>query len=160
MDRSFVGTPHRFLVYYSLINLRSLNNKVIKKLLPERHQDCSILWFTESWLSLDILSLSIQPAGFSIKKSRGKKKGIGLWFMINYSWCDCGNVQELKSFCSPGLRRINLQSNADCITYRENSLWLSSQPCIFPLKLIGRRLSKKIANLTSWDRIYCSWGLQ
>jgi hypothetical protein len=30
----------------------------------------------------------------------------GVCFMINDSWCDCDNVQELKSFCSPNLEYL------------------------------------------------------
>jgi hypothetical protein len=33
----------------------------------------------------------------------GKKEGGGVCFMINDSWCNCNNIQELKSFCSPDL---------------------------------------------------------
>ena len=58
----------------------------------------------------DILSLSIQPAGFSVQRAdrneelSKKKKGGDVCFMIiNYSWCDCDNIQKLKSFCSPDL---------------------------------------------------------
>ena len=36
----------------------------------------------------------------------GKKKGGGVCFMINYTWCDCDNIKELKSFCSPDLEYL------------------------------------------------------
>ena len=78
-------------------------------------RDCNILCFTEIWLSRDILSLSIEPAGFSgchadrnIEVSV-KKKGGGVCFMINHSWCDCDNIQKLKSFCSPDLEYFTIK---------------------------------------------------
>jgi hypothetical protein len=71
--------------------------------------------FTESWLSQDILSESVQPIGFSVHRAdrnkylSGKKKGGGVCFMINYSWCDSDNIQELKSFCSPYLEYLTIK---------------------------------------------------
>ena len=55
---------------------------------------------------------SVQPVGFSVHRAdmnedlSGKKKGRGVCFMIKYSWCDCDNVQKLKSFCSPDLEYL------------------------------------------------------
>ena len=53
-----------------LINVQSLVNKVdeLKARISFQRdiRDCNILCFTESWLSQDILSSSIQPAGFSV----------------------------------------------------------------------------------------------
>ena len=75
-------------------------------------RDCNIFSFTETWLSRDILSL--HPSGFSVhcadrnKELSGKKKG-GECFMINYSWCDCDNIQKLKSFCSPNLEYLTIK---------------------------------------------------
>jgi hypothetical protein len=65
-------------------------------------RDWNILCFTESWLSPDILSPSIHQAGFSVhcadsnKELSGKKKGRGVYFMMNYSWCDYDNVQKTQ----------------------------------------------------------------
>jgi hypothetical protein len=65
--------------------------------------------------SISILSLSIQPAGFSVhcadrnkELSRKEKEG-GVCFMINCSWCDCDNIQKLKSFCSPELEFLTIK---------------------------------------------------
>jgi hypothetical protein len=78
-----------------LTNAQPLENKVDKLRARISFQrdisDCNILCFTESWLSPDILSLSIQAAGFSVhgtdrnKELSGKKKGSGVCFVINYS---------------------------------------------------------------------------
>ena len=86
-----------------LANVQSLENKV------------DMLCFTEAWLAPDILSPSIQPAGFSVhcadrnKELSGKKKGWGVCFMINCPWCDCDNVQKLKTFCSCGLEYLRIK---------------------------------------------------
>ena len=29
--------------------------------------------------------------------------------MINYSWCDCDNIQKLKLFCSPNLEYLTIK---------------------------------------------------
>jgi hypothetical protein len=29
--------------------------------------------------------------------------------MINYSWCNCNDIQELKSFCSPDLEFLTIK---------------------------------------------------
>ena len=99
-----------------LANVQSMDNNVDElraRISFKRDiRDCNILYFTESWLSPNILSLSIQPAGFTThradrnKELSRKKKGRGVCFMINYSWCDCGNVQELKSSLPIG-RNLN-----------------------------------------------------
>ena len=71
--------------------------------------DCNILYFTETWLSRDMLSESVQPSGFSMhgtnrdKLLSGKRKGGGVCFMSNDSWCNHNNIQKLKSICSSNL---------------------------------------------------------
>jgi hypothetical protein len=105
-------------------------------------RDCNILCLKETWLAGNMLSESKQATGFSVHcANRNKhlscmKKGGGVCFMIKDSWCNCNNIQEFKSFCSP-----SSQSNADRITSQENSSRLSSQPCISPRKWIPRRPS-------------------
>jgi hypothetical protein len=47
-------------------------------------------------------------------------------FPDNDSWCNCNNMQELKSFCSPDLEFFNR------VISQENSLRLLSHPCISP----------------------------
>ena len=75
----------------------------------------NILCFTKTWLSLDTLSESVKPAGCSVhhadrsKYLSGKQKGGGVCFMINDSWCNSRNIQELKSFCSPDLEYLTIK---------------------------------------------------
>ena len=119
---------HPLLPSILLANVQSLDNKVDElraRISFQRDiRDCNILCFTETWLSRDILSESVQPVGFSVhctdrnKELSGKKKGRGVCFMINCSWCDCDNIQKLKSLCSPD------QSNANRITSQNNYLQL------------------------------------
>jgi hypothetical protein len=96
-----------------LANVQSLDNKVdelkVRVAFQRDTRDCNILCFTETWLSRDILSESIKPVGFSVHRAdrnkhlSGNQKGGCICFMINDLWCNCDNIQELKSFFSPDL---------------------------------------------------------
>ena len=95
-----------------LANVQSLHNYIYElraRISFQRDiRDCNILCFKEKWLSQDILFESVQPVGFSVhradrNKSLSGKQGRGECFMINDSWGNCDNIQELKSFCSPDL---------------------------------------------------------
>ena len=66
--------------------------------------------FTETWLSRDMLSESVQPPGIFVRRvDRNKHLSKGVCFMINNSWCNCNNIQELKSFCSPDLEFLTIK---------------------------------------------------
>ena len=90
-----------------LANVQSLENKVVeiraRVAIQREIRECNVLCFTETWLTRDTLSKSVQPAGFFIhcsdrnKHLSGKKKGGSVCLMIIESWCD-HNIQELKSF--------------------------------------------------------------
>jgi hypothetical protein len=62
---------------------------------------CNILCFTELQLS----SQYIPQTG--IKSSPGRRGDV--FFRTNHSWCDCDNVQKLKSFCSPDLEYLTIK---------------------------------------------------
>ena len=51
------------------------------------------------------------------KHFSGKRNGGGVCFMINDSWCNHNNIQELKSSCSPNLEflTINHRSTIESI---------------------------------------------
>jgi hypothetical protein len=95
-----------------LTNVQSLNNKIdeirARVAFKREIRDCNILCYTETWLSWDTLPESVQPLGFfmhhadSDKHLSGKNGGV-VCFMINDSWCNHNNIQEIKSFCSPNL---------------------------------------------------------
>ena len=96
-------TVHSFQAYYSL----SPDNKVDKiRARVAFQRDCNIFCFTETWLTPEMLSESVQHPGFFMRRTdrnkhlSGKKSG-GVSLMINDSWCNHNNIQELKSFCSP-----------------------------------------------------------
>jgi hypothetical protein len=90
------GSMHPIHRLYSifLANVQCLDNKVVKHRARISFQsdirDCNILCFTETWLSRDILSTSIQPAWFSVHRadrnkelSRKKKGGVNLsWYYL------------------------------------------------------------------------------
>ncbi|CDQ81681.1 unnamed protein product [Oncorhynchus mykiss] len=54
---------------------------------------------------------SVQPAGFFMQRAdrnkhlSGKKRGL----IINETWCDHNNIQELKFFCSPDLEFLTIK---------------------------------------------------
>jgi hypothetical protein len=101
-----------------LTNVQSLDNKVDKirarVALQRDIRDCNILYFMETWLSRDMFSESVQPPGLSMHRAdrdkhlSGKRKGGGVCVMINDSWCNYNNIQELKSFCSPNLEFLTI----------------------------------------------------
>jgi hypothetical protein len=100
-------------------NVQSLDNKVDEiraRIAFQRDiRDCNVLFFTETWLTRDRLSGSVQPAGFFTHRAdrnkhlSGKKRGGGACLMINQMWCDHNNIQELKSFYSPDLEFLTIQ---------------------------------------------------
>uniref|UniRef100_A0A674ELB5 Transposase Tc1-like domain-containing protein n=1 Tax=Salmo trutta TaxID=8032 RepID=A0A674ELB5_SALTR len=101
-----------------LTNVQSLDNKVdeirARVAFQRDIRDCNVLCFTETWLTRDTLSESVQPPGFFTHRSdRNKhlsgKKGGGVCLMINETWCDHNNIQELKSFCSPDLEFLTIK---------------------------------------------------
>ena len=102
-----------------LANVQSLDNKVDKiraRVAFQRDiRDRNILCFTETWLTRDTLSESVQPPGsFTHRTERnkrlsGKKMGGGVCCIINEMWCDHNNIQELKSFCSPDLEFFTIK---------------------------------------------------
>jgi hypothetical protein len=75
-----------------------------------------------------MLSESVLPKGFPVhhadrnKHLSGKKKGGGVCFMINDSWCNCNNIQELKSFCSPDLEYLTIKCRLDYLTRELSSV--------------------------------------
>jgi ribosome assembly protein 1 len=62
-----------------------------------------------------MLAELVQPPGFSVHRAdrnnhlSGKKKGRGVCFKINDSWCNCNNIQEVKSFCSPKIQFLRIE---------------------------------------------------
>ena len=81
--------------------------------LPSRDiRDCNMLCFTKTW---DMLLESVQLPGFPVHRTdrdkhlSGKRKGGGICFLINGSWCNHNNIQELKSFCSPDLEFLTIK---------------------------------------------------
>jgi hypothetical protein len=85
-----------------IANVQSLDNKVdeIRERIAFQRdiRGCNILCFTETWVSRDMLLESVQPPGFWC-----------VCFMINISWCNSNNIQELKSFCSPVLEFLTIK---------------------------------------------------
>ena len=88
-----------------LANVQSLDNKVDEIRASVAFQrdirDCNVLCFTETCLTRDTLSESVQPPGFFTHRAErnthlsGKKKGEGVGLMINETRSDHNNIQEL-----------------------------------------------------------------
>ena len=91
-----------------LAKVQSLDNKVdeirARVAFQRDIRDCNVLCFTETWLTRDTLLEAVLPAGFFTHRANrnnhisGKKRG-KVCLMINETWCDHKNIQELKSFC-------------------------------------------------------------
>ena len=113
------GAHHAPLPSILLANVQSLDNKVDKirasVAFQRNTQDCNILRFTETWLTRDMLSELVQPADFFTHRAdrnkhlSGKKRSGEVCLMINETWCDHKNIQELKSFCSPDLEFLTIK---------------------------------------------------
>jgi hypothetical protein len=102
-----------------LTHVQSLANKVDKIRTSVAFQrdirDCNIIHFTKHgflriccqsrYSRLD--SQCVAPTG--INHLSRKKKGRGVCFLINNSWCNCNNIQELKSFCSRDLEFLTIK---------------------------------------------------
>ena len=85
-----------------LINVQSLDKKVDEiraQVAFQRDRDFNILCFTETWLTRDTLSESVQPPGFFMRSADRnkhlscKKKGGCVCLIINDSWCNHINIQ-------------------------------------------------------------------
>ena len=100
-----------------LANVQSVvDNKVDEiRARVDFQRDCNILCFMETWLTRDMLSESVQQSDFFMHRANrnkhlsGKKKARCVCLMINETWCDHNNIQELKSFCSPDLEFLTIK---------------------------------------------------
>ena len=101
-----------------LANVQSLENKmddIRARIAFQRDvRDCSILCFTESWLTPSIPDHSVTPAEhFSIARmdrteESGKSKGGGVCFMTNNKWCDPRNITVLSRACTPHQEHLSI----------------------------------------------------
>ena len=114
-----LGRAHRTpLPGVHLVNVQSLDNNVdeirARVAFQRDIRDCNVLCFSETSFSRNMLSESVQPPGFSMhrvdrdKHLSGKRKGGDVCLIINDSWCNHNNIQELKS-CSPDLEFITIK---------------------------------------------------
>ena len=128
-------------------------------------RDCNILCFTETWLSRDMQSETVQPPGFFVccadqnKHLSGKKKGGGVCFMINYSWCNCNNIQELKSCCSPDLDFLTIKCRPYYLPRELSSVIVTASSRYHDSPQRTSLDFMQTGNHISWGHIYCSWGL-
>ena len=76
-DSGGVHITHHFRVFLHTAD-QSLDNKIDElraRISFQRDiRDCNVLCFMETWLSPDILSLSLQPAGFSVQYTNRNKE--------------------------------------------------------------------------------------
>jgi hypothetical protein len=113
---------------------------------------------------------SVQPPGFTMHRSKrdehlsGKRKGGGVCFIINDSWCDHNNIQELKSFCSPDLEFLIIKYRPYYLP-REFSSVIVTAAYIPPQADTMMALKELHWTLCNWKPyirgcIYCSWGFK
>lgn len=89
-------------------NVRSLPNKVDELAALTRHQrsyrECSLMCFTESWLTALTPDSHINMDGFHLIRAdrtteSGKKRGGGLAVFVNDRWCNSGHLSIKEMLC-------------------------------------------------------------
>ena len=89
-------------------NVRSLPNKMDELAALTRYQQefrrCSMLLFTETWLSAQHTDASVQLDGFSLiradrTESSGKREGGGLAVFVNDRWCNSRHITIKVQHC-------------------------------------------------------------
>ncbi len=90
-------------------NVNSLPNKIDGLAAPVRYiktyRECSLLCFSETWLTTSIPDANVELPGFSTVRSDrdtkacGKRKGGGLAVYVNTRWCNPGHVYIKISIC-------------------------------------------------------------
>ena len=97
-------------------NVRSLVNKrdELSILINSRRviADCSVLGFTETWLSASIPDSAVQQDGFSLHRAdrteaSQKTKGGGVCFHVNQRWCTDTTV--ISQTCSTVLETLSIK---------------------------------------------------
>jgi hypothetical protein len=154
-----------------LANAQSLDNKIdqirARVAFQRDIRDCNIFCFTEMCLSLDMLSESVQPLGIFVRRAgrnkhlSGNKRAWGVCFLIKDSWCNCKNIQEVKSFCSPDLEFLTIKCRLYYLQSEFSSVIVTD---IYPSSSRyhdgPQRTSldfMQTGNHISWGCIYCSW---
>ncbi|TWW76569.1 hypothetical protein D4764_13G0012310 [Takifugu flavidus] len=95
-------------------NVRSLPNKMDELVALTRHQreysECSLLLFTETWLTVLTLDTAAQLEGFTfLRADRSKmsgKKGGGLAVFVNNRWCNPGHTTVKEQHCSKDIELL------------------------------------------------------
>ena len=89
-------------------SIRSLPNRMEELAALTRYQQefrrCSMLLFTETWLSVQHTDASVQLDGFSLiradrTESSGKRKGGGLAVFVNDRWCNSRHITIKVQHC-------------------------------------------------------------
>ncbi|KAI5095921.1 hypothetical protein C0J45_14351 [Silurus meridionalis] len=89
-------------------NVRSLPNKMDELAALTRHQrefqECSIMLFTESWLTKLTPDTTVALDGFDLLRAdrtmeSGKRKGGGLAVFVNNRWCKSGHITIKEQIC-------------------------------------------------------------
>lgn len=96
-------------------NVRSLPKKMDELVALTRHQreysECSLLLFTETWLTVLTLDTAAQLEGFTFlradrSKMSGKKKRGGLAVFVNNRWCNPGHTTVKEQHCSKDIELL------------------------------------------------------
>ncbi|TWW80173.1 hypothetical protein D4764_10G0012030 [Takifugu flavidus] len=89
-------------------NVRSLPNKMDELAALTRHQreyrECSLLLFTETWLTALTPDTAAQLDGFNLlradrSRESGKRKGGGLAVFVNDRWCNSWHITIKEQHC-------------------------------------------------------------
>ena len=97
-------------------NVNSLPNKIdelaalVKNV--KTYRECSLLCFSETWLTTSIPDANMELPGFSTVRSDrdtnacGKQKGGGLAIYVNTRWCNPGHMNIKISICCRDIKLL------------------------------------------------------
>lgn len=97
-------------------NVRSIVNKVDELASLVRYdrlyRQCSLLCFTETWLTDCITTAYMEMDGFTMirhdrdPEKAGKKSGGGVCLYVNNQWCHPGHITEKHRVCDPNIELL------------------------------------------------------
>ena len=97
-------------------NVRSVVNKVDELAALVKYdrlyRQCSLLCFTESWLTDSVTTAYIEMDGFTVIRqdrdpvNSGKKSGGGVCLYVNKQWCHPGHISEKQRVCDQNIELL------------------------------------------------------
>ena len=98
-------------------NVQSLENKLDELAacvkFQHEYRTCSVMCYTETWLSDDVRDSHVNMEGFSLfrsdrTKDSGKKNGGGVCLFVNEKWCHRNNMSLKHKVCTPNVELLTV----------------------------------------------------